>query len=46
MQYAIPVYNLDNIHNIPDANISFTINDQLFLETLLLEIRGKTISYA
>ena len=26
--------------------IHFTINDQLFLETLLTEIRGKTISYA
>lgn len=45
-QYAAPVYNFGNIHNIPDADISFTINDQLFLETLLLEIRGKTISYA
>jgi hypothetical protein len=45
-QYAIPVYNLGNIHDIPDANIFFTINDQLFLETLLLKIRGKTISYA
>lgn len=45
-QYAIPVYNFDNIHSIPDASIAFTINDQLFLETLLMEIRGKTISYA
>jgi hypothetical protein len=26
--------------------IHFTINDQLILETLLTEIRGKTISYA
>jgi hypothetical protein len=32
--------------NVPYANISFTIIDQVFLETLLLEIRGKTISYA
>jgi len=24
----------------------FTINDQLFLEVLLMEIRGKTISYS
>ena len=45
-QYALPVYNLDNIRDIPDTEIQFTINDQLFLETLLMEIRGKTISYS
>ena len=45
-QYAVPVYNMDNIHNIPDENIFLTINDQLFLETLLFEIRGKSISYS
>jgi hypothetical protein len=32
-QYAIPVYNFDNIHNVADADISFLINDQLFVET-------------
>jgi hypothetical protein len=37
---------MDSIHNIPDENIFFTINDQLFLETLLFEIRGKSISYS
>lgn len=45
-QYAIPVYNINNLHQLPDKNILFTINDQLFLETLLMEIRGKTISYS
>ena len=34
---------MDEIH---DSEIQFTINDQLFLETLLMEIRGKTISFA
>ena len=29
--------------NVSDENIIFDINDQLFLETLLLIIRGKTI---
>ena len=43
-QYAIPVYNFDDIKNIPDLEIQFTINDQLFLETLLMELRGKSIS--
>lgn len=42
-QYAVPIYNMVNIHAMPDENISFIINDQLFLKTLLLKIRGKTI---
>ena len=45
-QYAIPVYNLDVINDIVNSQIQFSINDQLFLETLLTEIRGKTISYS
>jgi len=34
------------LSEIDDLVIHFTLNDQLFLETLLTEIRGKTISYA
>ena len=45
-QYAIPIYDLENVHKIPDSEIQFTINDQLFMETLLMEIRGKSISYS
>ena len=49
-QYATPIYDLENIHKIPDkipdSEIQFTINDQLFKETLLMEIRGKSISYS
>ena len=45
-QYALPVYDIENIQNIPDDQIQFTINDQLFLETLLMELRGKSISYS
>ena len=45
-QYLLPVYDIENIHNIPDQQIQFTINDQLFLETLLMELRGKSISYS
>ena len=45
-QYAIPIYNIENIHKIPDNEIQFTINDQLFNETILIEIRGKSISYS
>ena len=44
--YALPVYSRNGISTISDSEIQFTINDQLFLETLLMEIRGKTISYS
>ena len=44
-QYAVPVYNTDEIENIPDEKIHFTINDQLFLDVLLMELSGKSISY-
>ena len=40
-QYCLPVYNLDTIDEL-----QLVINDQLFLETLLMEIRGKSISYS
>lgn len=46
LQYSLPVYNPEYMNTIPDSVIEFTISDQLFLEILLLEIRGKTISYS
>ena len=45
-QYAAFIYNRNNLNDIPDNEIYLTINDQLFLETVLMEIRAKTISYA
>ena len=45
-QYALPVYDIEHIQDIPDNQIQFKINDQLFLETLLMELRGKSISYS
>lgn len=45
-QYCLPVYNLDNIDEIPDNELQLVVSDQLFLETLLMELRGKSISYA
>lgn len=44
--YSLPIYNKSNIENITDGEIQFIIDDQLLLETLRLEIRGKTISYS
>ena len=35
-----------NIDTLSNDQLTFTISDQLFFETLLLEIRGKSISYA
>lgn len=38
--------NINNKDNFTNNNINFTINDQLFLETLLLIIRGETIQFS
>ena len=43
-QYAVD--NLVDIDQISDSELQFCITDQLFLETLLMEIRGKTISFS
>lgn len=40
------MYNIDNISSVPDVNIQFIISDELFLDALLMEIKGKTISYS
>lgn len=45
-QYAALVYDIENIESISNADIFFRIKDHIFLDTLLMEIRGKTISYA
>ena len=45
-QYALPVYNLEDLDKIPNEAIQFTINHQLFLDVLLMEIRGKFISFS
>ena len=34
------------MENTTDDKIQFNINDQLFLETLLMVIRGNTIKYS
>ena len=44
-QYAALTYVREQIDNIDNKNIQFTISDQLFFEILLLEIRAMTISH-
>ena len=42
----LPVYNFESFkNNINDDLMEFSISNQLFLKMLLIEIRGKTISY-
>ena len=40
------MYNIYEIDNIPNTEIKFNINDQLFLDVLLMKLRGQSISYA
>jgi hypothetical protein len=42
----IPVYDINNVGSIPDNDITFQIDDQLFLEVLMMAIRGKSISHS
>ena len=46
LQYALPVYNLENLNSIPDEDIQFTINDNIFLECLFMKIRGESVKFA
>ena len=46
LQYALPIYNLEELSKIPDDEIQFTIDDNTFLECLLLKIRGESIKFA
>lgn len=43
-QNMLPIY--DTEYMLENDSLQFTISDQLFLEVLLMEIRGKTISYS
>ena len=45
-EYAVFPYNRDNLDTISSLDVELTINDQLFLDVLLMKIRSKTISYA
>jgi exonuclease III len=44
--YCLPVYNRDNLSHIPDEDIQFIIPDDLFLDTLLMIIRGETVKFS
>ena len=44
--YAALVYNLIAINQISNLDIHMSISDNLYLEVLLLKIRGETIKFA
>ena len=44
-QYAASPYSRENMKNIPGKEVQFNINDQLLLDMILVDIRGKTIPY-
>ena len=41
--YAVPIYELGNIHQTYESDIQFVMDDGLLLETLLMNVRGNTI---
>ena len=45
-KYALPVYEKDYINENNDTFIQFTIDDDLLLEMMLLEIRGISLEFA
>lgn len=42
-QYAVPIYVQFFFEDLLDSEIQFTVNDQLYLDTLFIELRAKTI---
>ena len=46
MHETIQEYSDDNIENTTDPEIKLKIDDSLFLETFLMKVRGKSISFS
>ena len=44
--YALPVYNLDYVSKMPDKDVILTIDDDLFLDTMLCQLRGVIIAFS
>ena len=45
INYAAKVYNMDKIQDLDKDKLYLTISDSLFLENILLQMRGETIKY-
>lgn len=46
LQCCLPVCNRENVLDTDRSKIKFVISGELFIETLLIEIRGDTVSYS
>ena len=46
VKYAVPVYTFEYLNFASFGDLQLTIADDLFLETLLLRLRGETIKYS
>ena len=46
IKYAVPIYSYQYLNSASFGDLQLTITDDLFLETLLLRLRGETIKYA
>ena len=46
LRYGVSVYTLEFLKNNGPNNIHLSIDDNLFLETLLIRLRGETIKFA
>ncbi|KAK6195898.1 hypothetical protein SNE40_001230 [Patella caerulea] len=45
-QYAVVLYKRENIEQVENKSLQFTISDYEFLDILLMEIRQKTVTYS
>ena len=46
IKHALPVYALEYLDSAPIKDIQLTIDHDLFIEVLLLRIRGESIKYS
>ena len=47
LKYAVPVYNMEFLENYNNyGDIKFTVDHDVFLELLLLSVRGETIKFS
>ena len=46
LKYALPIYSIEYIKHASDLELQFSIDDEILLEMLMLELRGLTIKFS
>ena len=46
LKYAFSIYNIEYIKHAIDLQLQFSINDEILLELLMLDLRDVTIKYS